>query len=77
MWALAMYVGFGNLVQIKVIFFQPLVFFVAGCSYLLKFLVPIVVCYDGVLGEWKMRDFFFFFGGALGSVYGMVWFLGF
>ena len=78
MWASAMYVGFGNFVQIKVIFFLPMVFFVAGCYYLLKFLVNIVVCYDGVLGEWKMREFFFFFfGGALGSVYGMVWFLGF
>ena len=43
--------GFGNLVQIKVIFFLPMVFFVAGCSYLLKFLVNIVVCCDGVLGE--------------------------
>ena len=38
-----------------------MVFFVAGCSYLLKFLVNIVVCCDGVLGEWKMRDFFFGF----------------
>ena len=69
MWASAMYVGFGNLVQIKVIFFLPMVFFVAGCSYLLKFIVNIVVCCDGVLGEWKMRDFFFW---VLGSVYGMV-----
>ena len=60
MWASAIYVGFGNLVQIKVIFFLPMVFFVAGCSYLLKFLVNIVVCCDGVLGEWKIRDFFFF-----------------
>ena len=53
MWASAMYVGFGNLVQIKVIFFLPMVFFVAGCSYLLKFLVNIVVCCDGVLGSRK------------------------
>ena len=50
------------LVQIKVIFFLPMVFFVAGCSYLLKFLVNIVVCYDRVLGVLKMRVFFFFFG---------------
>ena len=64
-----MYVDFGNLVQIKVIFFQLMLFFVAGCSYLLKFLVNIVVCCDGVLGEWKMRDFVFW---VLGSVYGMV-----
>ena len=56
-----MYVDFGNLVQIKVIFFQLMLFFVAGCSYLLKFLVNIVVCCDGVLGEWKMRDFFYGF----------------
>ena len=63
MWAPAMYVGFGNLVQIKVTFFLPVVFFVAGCSYLLKFLVNIVFCCDGVLGEWKMRVFFFFFFG--------------
>ena len=48
------------LVQIKVIFFLPMVFFVAGCSYLLKFLVNIVVCYDRVLGVLKMRVFFFF-----------------
>ena len=53
------------LVQIKVIFFLPMVFFVAGCSYLLKFLVNIVVCCDGVLGEWKMIFFFFFFGVPL------------
>ena len=37
-----------------------MLFFVAGCSYLLKFFVNIVVCCDGVLGEWKIRDFFFF-----------------
>ena len=37
-----------------------MVFFVAGCSYLLKFLVNIVVCCDGVLGVYKMRVFFFF-----------------
>ena len=50
-----------------------MLFFVAGCSYLLKFLVNIVVCCDGVLGEWKMRDLlFFFFFWVLGSVYGMV-----
>ena len=40
-----------------------MVFFVVGCSYLLKFLVNIVVSCDGVLGEWKMR--FFFFGVPL------------
>ena len=73
MWASAIYVGFGNLVQIKVIFFLPMVFFVAGCSYLLKFLVNIVVCCDGVLGEWKMREFFFFLGCfRLCLWYGMV-----
>ena len=42
-----------------------MVFFVVGCSYLLKFLVNIVVSCDGVLGEWKMRFFFFFFGVPL------------
>lgn len=51
-------VGFWNLVQIKVIFFRPMVFFVVGCSYLLKFLVNIVVFCDGILGDWKMRGCF-------------------
>ena len=44
-----------------------MVFFVVGCSYLLKFLVNTVVSCDGVLGEWKMRFIylFIFFGVPL------------